>query len=67
MALTMLRNHSWPGNFKQMEQVISYLISINTSGIIGEEDVLSLPDFKLKADNKKVRPRSFQYLQHQTF
>ncbi|MCA5579281.1 hypothetical protein [Enterocloster clostridioformis] len=50
-----------------MEQVISYLISINTSGIIGEEDVLSLPDFKLKADNKKVRPRSFQYLQNQTF
>ena len=45
-ALTMLKNYSWPGNFKQMEQVVSYLISINTSGIIGEEDVLRLPDFK---------------------
>lgn len=45
-ALSMLKNYSWPGNFKQMEQVISYLISINTSGVISEEDVMRLPDFK---------------------
>ena len=59
-ALTMLKNHSWPGNFKQMEQVISYLISINTSGIITEEDVLRLPDFNLKEQERQLILKALQ-------
>ena len=66
----MLKNHSWPGNFKQMEQVLSYLISINTSGIITEEDVLRLPDFKqndgpfnLKEQERQLIQKALQRLQ----
>ena len=62
-ALTMLKNHSWPGNFKQMEQVLSYLISINTSGIITEEDVLRLPDFKQNDGPFNLKEQERQLIQ----
>ena len=59
----MLKNHSWPGNFKQMEQVLSYLISINTSGIITEEDVLRLPDFKQNDGPFNLKEQERQLIQ----
>lgn len=62
-ALAMLKAYSWPGNFKQMEQVLSYLISINTSGVISEEDVMQLPDFKSNDSLYNLREQERQTIQ----
>ena len=34
-----------------MSRIINYLISINTKGVIEEEDILELPDFKNISDS----------------
>ena len=54
-ALSLLRSFSWPGNFKQMSRIINYLISINTKGVIEEEDILELPDFKNISDSYNLK------------
>ncbi len=62
-AMAMMKAYSWPGNFKQMEQVISYLISINTSGMISEEDVMRLPDFRRNDSLYNLREQERQTIQ----
>lgn len=66
-AMALLRAYSWPGNFKQMEQVISYLISINISGVITEEDVLKLPDFKSSDGLYNLKEQEKQMIQKALF
>ncbi|MDQ7032389.1 MAG: sigma-54 dependent transcriptional regulator [Desulfonauticus sp.] len=41
-AMYLLRQYSWPGNIRELENVIERAVTLNTSGIISKND---LPDY----------------------
>jgi len=38
-AMKILRNYSWPGNVRQLRSTLISMISLNTNGLIAEEDL----------------------------
>ena len=57
-AMTLLQSYSWPGNFNQMELVISHLVSICQNGVITLKDVQDLPNFQ--TENKEYNLKTIE-------
>ncbi len=43
-ALSLLESYRWPGNFKQMEQLIGFIVASSENGTVTEEDLRKIPD-----------------------
>ena len=56
--MTLLQSYSWPGNFNQMELVISHLVSICQNGVITLKDVQDLPNFQ--TENKEYNLKTIE-------
>src|SRR6476620_11045375 len=57
-AMEILRNYSWPGNIRELENVIEYAVNFSTNGIITPEDLPKHIHTKptLPNDTTKINP-----------
>lgn len=56
-ALNLLMEHDWPGNIRELENVIEYALLSSINGFIEEEDVIPKLPFKdrLREESKRIR------------
>lgn len=60
-ALDRLQNYSWPGNIRELENVIERLVVLNES-IITEEQVKEIIDEQLEEKNYEKTDRNYEYV-----
>jgi|GEM_PF-593152 len=54
-AMSMLKAYTWPGNFKQLENTMGFLIAGSTGGVISDSDVASVPEFSENSVDLNLR------------
>lgn len=68
-ALKKLKDHNWPGNIRELENVIQRALCFANQGILSENDLQidSGMDFKLSANEAKLTEGAISYLSAKSY
>jgi DNA-binding NtrC family response regulator len=68
-AITLLRNYAWPGNLRELENVIERAVVLTSSSLIEAEHlpihVQDLPGFKLRTGFKPSKSQAIERFERQ--